>query len=710
MREREKRMAAVASIAAMVLGVACSRSTTKETGGDAMAITRLPGPAAPTCATGSSSESPCYVNDPWSGGADREQFFHLSEGSEIFPYSWLLALQKDGGANLFDPAHPPRGLLPDPNGPSCTTDAGACNTYGAPVGMSVAKTRDLELLGLEMFGFNCAACHVGETSYQGKTYRILGAPNLFDIIGFLTDLKASVAWTLGSLDRVLAFIGRAAANGDMALDGAPEELRTFAKVTPAALEKGSPASRRLVEELRTAYGKLQAAKLAPSSTLHLVPPDGSGGEHGVVPAAPGMAKPAAAPAQPVHVLVPVPATGTKVPGAKPSIEVPERRLEASGAPAQVHLEDPNFERALRAAANQSVGGSVGFAQEIPSLRDVSLDRQIQIAQSYLLNLGATFGILEKRLAAIGVLIQGAQQSAVLTPPGPGRVDAFMTTHNSVFTNEDAWAMTSPVSYPRIWELGQISWFHWDGNTTSLTERNIGQALGLGAVVDEAGDSTVRIGNIQTLERLARKLAAPAWPFGPLDTNLVGAGARIFADKCAGCHGVAADSGLALAPNDPDGGTDPNRATSFAKTLADGTPYYEALKNELGTVMVHAYDYEDAAADAREDIGAVKWRAPGSYAARPLDGVWATAPYLHNGSVATLADLLEPPASRPRSFSVGSRTFDPDRVGYSGNPEADAGDSFPYDASGAGNDPGGHDYGTMLEAGDKRALLEYLKSR
>ncbi len=57
------------------------------------------------------------------------------------------------------------------------------------------------------------------------------------------------------------------------------------------------------------------------------------------------------------------------------------------------------------------------------------------------------------------------------------------------------------------------------------------------------------------------------------------------------------------------------------------------------------------------------RTTRSYVARRLDGIWATAPYLHNGSVPTLHDLLLPANERPASFAIGHRNFDPVRVGY-----------------------------------------------
>lgn len=97
----------------------------------------------------------------------------------------------------------------------------------------------------------------------------------------------------------------------------------------------------------------------------------------------------------------------------------------------------------------------------------------------------------------------------------------------------------------------------------------------------------------------------------------------------------------------------------------------------------------------------------AYKARPLNGIWATAPYLHNGSVRTLYELLLPPAKRAPSFKVGTIEFDPVRVGY-----VDAfgpGKAFTYDTSLPGNSNAGHDYGaSALDDEQRFALIEYMK--
>jgi hypothetical protein len=102
-----------------------------------------------------------------------------------------------------------------------------------------------------------------------------------------------------------------------------------------------------------------------------------------------------------------------------------------------------------------------------------------------------------------------------------------------------------------------------------------------------------------------------------------------------------------------------------------------------------------------------------YKFRPLTGIWATAPYLHNGSVPTLYDLLLPPGDRPKSFYVGTREFDPVKVGF--KTEQSAENSFlfrVFDDQGKpiqGNLNSGHDYNNAgLSEADREALVEYMK--
>ena len=99
-----------------------------------------------------------------------------------------------------------------------------------------------------------------------------------------------------------------------------------------------------------------------------------------------------------------------------------------------------------------------------------------------------------------------------------------------------------------------------------------------------------------------------------------------------------------------------------------------------------------------------------YKARPLNGIWATAPYLHNGSVPNLYELLIPQEERSKTFYLGSREIDPDKVGYVSSSEVKDIAPFKFDTSIKGNSNQGHEYGvTELSSEQKKELLEYLKT-
>jgi mono/diheme cytochrome c family protein len=103
-------------------------------------------------------------------------------------------------------------------------------------------------------------------------------------------------------------------------------------------------------------------------------------------------------------------------------------------------------------------------------------------------------------------------------------------------------------------------------------------------------------------------------------------------------------------------------------------------------------------------------APAAYEARVLHGVWAAAPYLHNGSVANLWELLTPPGQRRTSFPVGSRLYDPRNVGFATDPSPAGEGQFVADPTNTnGNGNAGHAWGTTLTPAQRWALIEYLKT-
>lgn len=109
------------------------------------------------------------------------------------------------------------------------------------------------------------------------------------------------------------------------------------------------------------------------------------------------------------------------------------------------------------------------------------------------------------------------------------------------------------------------------------------------------------------------------------------------------------------------------------------------------------------------------QAPLAYKVRPLNGIWSTPPYLHNGSVPNLYALLSPVAERPKTFYLGHRDYDPVNVGYRHDELAGG---FEFDTSIRGNHNTGHEFsnekrsgviGRLLSPDERRALIEYLKT-
>src|SRR5262249_10862111 len=118
------------------------------------------------------------------GAAERQEFYHLSMGSELIPLAWLKALESAGTGKPFLEQVERFGLLADADDP-----------VGLPIGLTAAASRDSRF-AVRMVGLNCAVCHVGEVSYRGKRLRIDGAPSLFDGEAFTKDLIGSVSATV----------------------------------------------------------------------------------------------------------------------------------------------------------------------------------------------------------------------------------------------------------------------------------------------------------------------------------------------------------------------------------------------------------------------------------------------------------------------------------------------------------------------------------
>ncbi len=529
--------------------------------------------------------------------ADRAAFYHLSEGGELFPLDWVLALETQVGTRDGRPELRPflenierYGLIPDPKGPG--------NPFGLPVGMSLAPSK---ISGVQMIGLNCTACHVGQLQYRGRAMRLDGGPNMALINSFLEGLGTETQATMSS----------------------PARLSRFW---------------RKVREIRAAR---RAADPDPASDA------------------------------------------------------------------------PLWRRAM-----------------------------IMLTQER--------GLLQARVNLLRALPTLKQSLAISTKEGYGRLDAFGIGRDELFGSGPGNSLpaNAPVSLPHIWGIKVTGWLQWGANTNSVIERNIGQALGVGALFDPVTfKSTVRLDNLHQLESLAYRLQPPSWPaFLPgIDPGKSGRGQQHFTKYCAGCHETWTTDGemreyklFSLA----EIGTDPMTAINYEllvrETNGDVKPFPYAAMDLIKRVKTAAYqesgtdqrtidDWEAryVRAGPRWDptfraplLDSEKWpdtKGRKVYPAKTLVGIWATAPYLHNGSVPTLYDLLKPATERPVSFALGTREYDPVRVGYETDPSRfplpPGAQPFTFDTRITGNWNTGHEWAFYSELTDeiRYEIIEFLKS-
>lgn len=298
--------------------------------------------------------------------------------------------------------------------------------------------------------------------------------------------------------------------------------------------------------------------------------------------------------------------------------------------------------------------------------------------------------------------------------GPGRVDTFNPPKALLgFPMDDApdREKVGTADFPSVWNQRwkEDMQLHWDGNNTSVDERNLSAAFGTGATPTTLDKEKV----LRIADWLWDEAEPPAFPEDRIDPELADEGEAVYEAECWSCHGnrqppfrTEGDGGrVGTVTPIEEIGTDRARLDSY-------TPELAAAQNTLyaGFPRDEAACREDPSdRDACYPARFSHFRKTYGYANMPLDGLWLRAPYLHNGSVPTLADLLAPPSERPDSLWLGYTVYDFERVGFVTRSAEAREEGWLLDTSQPGNGNGGHLYGTDLEPGAKQALIEYLKT-
>jgi len=272
----------------------------------------------------------------------------------------------------------------------------------------------------------------------------------------------------------------------------------------------------------------------------------------------------------------------------------------------------------------------------------------------------------------------------MAPWGPGRDDAMNLTKYFMLNMEED-GTYGPTDCPSIWNLSKYRpeegmRLNWDGATYDA--RSVITDSALGIVAKPQADFAAQM---DWLVEYLGSLPPPPYPF-PVDPALAATGRALFDAHCARCH-ASTRTGKSVPAEEV--GTDRNRIASWNKAAAIAA---NRTATELGA----------------ERRGMVEEALDG-YIAVHLDGVWLRAPYLHNGAVPTLRDLLTPAADRPAEFYRGYDVYDQQNVGFITQGAAAARTGSRFDTRRRGNGNQGHEYGVDLSDTDKVALIEYLKT-
>jgi hypothetical protein len=373
--------------------------------------------------------------------------------------------------------------------------------------------------------------------------------------------------------------------------------------------------------------------------------------------------------------------------------------------------------------------------------------------------------LHKRFETNADRIHSFRTRVLLTPYpwGPSRMDAIGMIVDRVTSiapgiPQNWFAPLAPTKPPFLWNSPQGTWTQWRGVQQDPIDRNLTETMGvfmsmnLTARSPEQGlfDSNARLKNLEEIEGWLNHLAPPKWPeeaFGKIDRAKAAQGKKLFEARCAECHnsypytwtapnkygkrflevGLVPESYVdtdpmqfeelrpyvataQLAPNLPGPLKDKD-------LVPQGELYYGLSMMILRTALSKIDQTPEQAVEMHgyRELPVPRPSPVPHYKAAPRDGVWATPPFMHNGSVPNLYEMLVPAAQRTKKFYLG-RDFDPVKVGVDTSGKSG---TYLVDTTLIGSSNRGHSFenaplgngviGPLLTEEERWALVEYLKS-
>ena len=627
------------------------------------------------------SSIPLYLNQGWDK-SESLWFYNTTQGSNLIPYDFFMVLEQKNSPTLFrDNAHMNayRYLIQKPT---------FSNEDGLPLGFAKDVYQNKEYLG-----FTCAACHTTQINYKGKALRIDGAPTMADMDTFMVDLEVALSDTLYN---------------------APKRDRFVANVLQRNKNKSLFSSKSYTnsDEILIDLFKFQTQIENYNAINH--------GEE------------------------------------KNAIAYGYARLDAFGR---------IYNRVAQHAINKKVLTSV-LLSTIGELRTKEIWTKLAnhgVPDSHIVTNVSSYLREGERKKIFDKLFTKAN-APVSYPFLWDIVQHDYIQWNGIVDNSNLGPIGRNIGQV-IGVFGTLDWEEKEGFSLSSL---IGSQSLSSKYTSYASSIDVR--NLYRVEKQLKHLSSPQWPehiFGNINKTAAKEGEKLYDAYCLSCHTkrdrkdtdkrlIAKMSSIHKVRTDPTmaqnsvhklgytgvvegmyldspvGKVFLEEKAPVAEILTMATRNVVATPDMDKTFIIRWSDWiydlfftlieNDVKqtikrGDYTPDTTANPYASLLSYKARPLNGIWATAPYLHNGSVPTLYDLLLPQEERPAHFQVGSREFDPEKVGY----RTSGYTGFTFDTSLQGNLNTGHEYAagkTSLANGEtlpklnkkqRLELLEYLKT-
>ena len=633
-----------------------------------------------------------YLDQNWRQDA-RQWYYNTSQGSQIMPYDWFMALEDPVTRQPFAKSLTRFGYL--------AGTPGAWNPDVLPVGF----VKDTDPDKAEWIGFTCAACHTGEVRVNGKTIRIDGGVTTGDLTAFNEGLTAALTATVTD-DAVFEPFARRVLGDNASIDKRMALLKRV-KAFTASYADFTQASQPATPwgPMRTdAFGMI--FNRVSSIDLHIprnsAPPDAP------------VSYPVLwdAPHQPR-------VQWNGLLANKTSIDALGRNTgEVLGVFGKINLKKPTG--VAHYYYDSSVRGRnlIAMEKQLRELRSPPWPGAIA-GEIDLIKAEAGEDIYKQQCERCHAVLPRDQSYSeapihmepLFTWPNPDDTKAVLdgfgvickdgvdaaVTRGLVSINYAADPKMAVDALCRKVDTGAVA-------GVAMPPRKLG-----GTPLTNPALATDLLTNAvegAILGMMAKDPSIVAGLMGLGDnapTNWEAAASRP-AGRSASNAGATLDTTALVRPAATL--TEQHRkAASVLQKVQDARPPTAGTAGAAAAKAGRNAAATGGATTAEQDLAATVMSLL-AYKARPLDGVWASAPYMHNGSVPNLYEMLLPAAQRSVSFRMGSKSIDPVKVGVD---QAAADNSFVFDTTKAGNRNTGHEFGASLSEEQRWQVIEYLKS-